>query len=124
MTMKTCLLVSDDPDDHIEFTEALYEISDRIVVLVVADAGRAAELVLSKRHIPDYFIVDLAVNGFTHDNFFSTLEADKDFEPMYIVAYGDYPDYENVKKHRISAFLERDSAYSDIKTFMRRVLRG
>jgi len=122
MTVRTCLLVSDDPDEHVEFTEALYEISDDIVVLVVSDAKRAADLVLSKRLIPDYFIVDLAVNGFTHNGFFTSLDDDPDFESMFVLAYGDYSDYEKVKSRHISAFLERDAAYSDIRTFMKRIM--
>jgi DNA-binding NtrC family response regulator len=124
MTVRTCLLVSDDPDDHAEIAEALYEIAEDIVVFVVSDATRAANLVLSKRHIPDYFIVDLAVNGFTHDSFFSSLETDSDFEAMFVLAYGDLSDYAKITTDRISAFMERDTAYSDVREFLRRVLEG
>lgn len=122
MSVRTCLLVSDDPDDHIEFTEALYEISDDIIVLIVPDPQRAADLVLSKRHVPDYLIVDLAMNGFSHDDFFATLHGDKDFRKIVILAYGDQTDYERVTTKGISAFLERDSTYSDLRTLLRKVV--
>jgi response regulator RpfG family c-di-GMP phosphodiesterase len=122
MGVRTCLLVSDDPDDHIEFTEALSEISDDIIVLIIPDVRRAADLVLSKRHIPDYLIVDLAMSGFSHDDFFSTLRSDKDFSEIVILAYGDQTDYERVTTKCISAFLERDSTYSDLRTLLRKVV--
>src|SRR5688572_12686059 len=102
MTIRTCLLVSDDPDDHVEITEALYEVADDVVVFVVSDAHRAASLVLSKRHIPDYLIIDLGVNGFTHDDFFSSLETDPHYKSMFILAYGDISDYEKITSGRIS----------------------
>ena len=124
MTVRTCLLVSDDPDDHVEFTEALYEIASDIVVLVVSDTGRAAELILSGRHVPDILIVDLAVNGFNHDDFFSSLAKDAGFASLTILAYGDAGEFEKIKSPRISAFMERDSAYSEIRGFLRKVLDG
>jgi DNA-binding NarL/FixJ family response regulator len=124
MTVKTCLLVSDDPDDQAEFTEALSEISEEIIAIVLADPKRAADLVLSKRHIPDYMIVDLSVDGISQDDFFSRLASDRDFEEMVVIAFGDDSEYEGVKSGKISAFLERDSAYSDMRKFLRRVIRG
>ena len=122
MSVRTCLLVSDDPDDHIEFTEALYGISDDVIVLIVPDPKRASDLVLSKRHIPDYLIVDLAMYGFSHDDFFATLQQDPDFGKIFILAYGDDADYENVKTKRFSAFLNRDATYSDLRTLLQKVL--
>ncbi|MGC1243319.1 MAG: hypothetical protein WA874_17135 [Chryseosolibacter sp.] len=123
MTVRTCLLVSDDPDDHVEFTEALFEISGDVIVLIVPDAKRAADLVLSKRHVPDFMIVDLApVNDFSHEDFFTTLHGDPDFEDMFILAYGDYSDYETVKTKYVSAFLERDTTYSDMRALLRKVV--
>lgn len=122
MTVRTCLLVSDDPDDHVEITEALYEVADDIVVFVVADARRAATLLQSKRHIPDYFIIDTAVNGFTHDDFFPSLKTDPQYKSMFILAYGDASDYEGMKSAGVSAFMERDTSYSEMKEFLRKVL--
>ena len=124
MPVKTCLLVSDDPDDQVEFTEALSEISADLIAIVLPDPKRAADLVFSKRHIPDYIIVDLSVNGFAHDDFFSRLASDHDFEDMVVIAFGDDSEYEEVKSGKVSAFLERDSAYTDIRKFLRRVIRG
>ena len=122
MTVRTCLLVSDDPDDHVEITEAIYEIADDIVVFVVSDARRAASLLLSKRHIPDYFIVDIGVNGFTHDHFFSSLKTDSEYKSMFVLAYGDASEFENLRLDGISAFMERDTSYSVIRDFLRKVI--
>lgn len=122
MSVRTCLLVSDDPDDHIEFTEALYEIADDVVVLIVPDSKRAAQLVLSKRHIPDYLIVDLAMDAFGRDDFLSTLQQDPDLRKIYVLAYGDDADYENVKTKPFSVFLNRDATYSDIRTLLQTIL--
>lgn len=123
MTVRTCLLVSPDPDDQVEFTEALYEISEDITVLVVPDPRKAADLVLSKRLIPDYIIIDLEING-GHDRFFEKLSKDPAFDKIFIIAYADFSEYEQDKSTRISAFLERDSSYSSIKTFLGKFVGG
>ena len=123
MIVKTCLLVSDDPDDQIEFTEALQGISDNIIVLSLPDPFRAADLVLSKRHIPDYMIVDMALNGFSHD-FFSRLEADDDFAKIFVLVYGDNADYEKLSSPRVSAFLGSDTGYADMRSMLRKYIAG
>lgn len=122
MTVRTCLLVSDDPDDYVEFAEGLYDIASDIVVIVVPDAQKAADLVLSKRHIPDYLFIDLSVNGFSHNEFFSVLDGDADFARVFLLAYGDVSDYERIKAPRLSAFLERDATYSDLRAFLKKLL--
>jgi hypothetical protein len=122
MSVRTCLLVSDDPDDHIEFMEALHGISDDVIVLIVPDPKRASDLVLSKRHIPDYLIVDLTMNGFSRDDFFAALHSDPDFRKIFIIGYGDDADDDNVKTKPYAAFLNKDSTYSDIRALFQKVL--
>ena len=64
MTLKTCLLVTDDADDHQAFTEAFNEISANTVVLIVLDSQKALELLKAKVHSPDYLFLDLSFQLF------------------------------------------------------------
>lgn len=123
MAVRTCLLVSDDPDDHVELTEAIYEVSEDVIVLLISDNHRASDLVLSKRHIPDFLMMDIAVNGFDHNNFFAHLEADPDFAHLSLIVYGDEGDFEHITSEKVVARLPRDLTYSKIKIFLREVMR-
>lgn len=124
MAVRICLLVSDDPDDHMEFSEALDEIDGDLVVLLISDGRKVPDLVLSKRLIPDYLFIDAGLNGYRWNEFFSKLEDDADFGKMFVLAYGDESDYPKIRSKRVSAFLERDSGYSDIRKFLGKVIKG
>lgn len=123
MTIRTCLLVTDDPDDHIEFSEALYEISSDTVLLAVTDPGKALTLVALKRLIPDYIIVDLGMSDFSADVFFDSLDEDPGLENIPLIAYGEFSDLEKVKTGRISAFLNNDSSYSGLRSLLVKIFK-
>ena len=123
MAVRTCLLVSDDPDDHAELTEAIYEVFEDVIVLLVSDNRRAADLILSKRHIPEFLMMDVAVNGFDHNNFFARLETDPDFAHLSLIVYGDDGDFEHITSEKVVARLTRDLTYSRLKMFLREVMK-
>ena len=124
MILRTCLLVTDDPDDQIDFTEALYEISSDTVLLAVTDPKKALTLLALRRLIPDYIIVDLAMSDFSADVFFSTIGDDPRLNDIPLIAYGEFSDLEKVKNGRISAFLNNDFTYSGLRNLLVKIVNS
>ena len=73
MLIRTSLLVTDDHDDHVAFSEALSEISAQTIVLVALDSVKALALVRSKKFIPDYFFLDLSMPGIKINSFLKVI---------------------------------------------------
>lgn len=121
MTARICLLISDDPDDHIEFTEALNEISNEIVLLTVADPEKAITLLARRLVNPEYIFLNLEMNDFTADDFLDAL-ASNGLEHIEIIAYGEYGDFDRLQAHRITAFLNSEMGYSDLTNFFAKLV--
>ena len=122
MVVQTCLLISDDPDDHVEFTEVLYDISSDIVVLVVMDPKKALDVLSLKLDLADYIIVDLTISGFSPTNFFNALDADPKLVTIPVIAYGEYSQLSEINNGRISAFLGHDLTYSRLRSLLLKAL--
>jgi CheY-like chemotaxis protein len=123
MVLRTFLLVSDDPDDQLEFSEALYEVSSDTVLINVAHAEKAMLFLDRKLCLPQYIILDLSVEGIHPDDFLTRLQSDPVLQHIPVIAYGDYSDFDRIKSGGISAFLNRDSSYSDLRVFLRRIVK-
>lgn len=123
MMFRTCLLVSDDPDDHAQFTEVVNEISNSVAVMALLDVDNAIKLLALKKHIPDYIIVDLSMNDFRID-FFRMLEEDPELSNIPLVAYGEFSEFAEIPGKRVSAFLENEFTYSRLKDVLAKLLRA
>jgi CheY-like chemotaxis protein len=123
MVLRTFLLVSDDPDDQLEFSEALYEVSSDTILINVAHAEKAMAFLDKKVCLPEYIILDLSVNGVDPNEFLTKLEKDPLLQRIPVIAYGDYSDFDKIKSNGISAFLNRDSSYSDLRVFLTRIVK-
>ena len=124
MIVRTCLLVSDDPDDHIEFSEALYEISDDLILVTVTHPAKAVELLALRQCLPAYIFLNLEMAQFNPDDFLMAVEANPDLEGTEIIAFGEYSDYEKLQTRRVSAFLNNQMNYTELKNFLQKVVRG
>lgn len=122
MIVRTCLLISDDPDDHIEFSEALYEVSDDTVLISVADLKRAADLLALKKCVPEFIFLNLGMGELNPDGFIKLLE-DPELLRVQVIAYGDSANAFTAKG-RISDFLESDVSYSELKSFLEKIMGG
>ena len=121
MVVKTCLLISDDPDDHIDFSEAINEISDEVVVVSVSDMRKAIDLLKLTKCIPDFVLLNLTIPEFDPDVFFGTLNDDPVFNHVRVIAFGETLP---VPSPRISAALGADISYSELKNALRNILRA
>lgn len=115
MIVKTCLLISDDPDDHIEFSEALNQISDECVMITVSDVRKAIDLLVHKKCLPDFVLLNLGIVDFSSDDFFDALDGDALLRKIRIIAYGDTVDSESVDLSRINRFIGIDLTFSELR---------
>lgn len=119
MSVKTCLLVTDDPDDHQAFSEALSEFSAQTVVLIVLDSDKALELMQSKRHIPDYIFVDLSMHGIRTDIFLQEIKSNPDIHSVPKVVYGAKSAFERIEDNQGLIFFRKDYEYSELRNFLK-----
>jgi DNA-binding NtrC family response regulator len=122
MTIKACLLVSDDPDDHFQFAEALQEISPAIVLLTVLNTQKALDIVRSKRFVPDYIFLDLTMMTEGYHEFFTASEDGKQMPKVKLIPYGDSSDGIAKEKFIRTAFIDKDFSYTELKDFLKRVI--
>lgn len=118
--LKTCLLVTDDPDDHQAFSEALSRISERTIVLIVLDSEKAMDLLTSKRHAPDYIFLDLSMHGIRINTFLKTLKSEPDLQSIPTVVYGDIISYNRIEDRTDLTFFNKEYEYSELRNFLSR----
>lgn len=124
MTLRTCLLLSDDPDDLVEFTEALQEASGNYVLMAVSSPDKAIQLLALKRFVPDLVIVDFTLGGFDSDLFFETMQNNAELSHMPVVGYGDSTNLSTRLHPRIRLFLDDDITYGGLRKVLSEVLNG
>lgn len=122
MIVRTCLLISDDPDDHVEFSEALYDISDDTILITVSDAHKAVDLLMLKKCIPEFLLLNLGTSGFIAKEFFSAIARDSTLSNIHIIAFGDTLDTQNIDKSRIKTFLDDGMSFSEIKKALKMII--
>lgn len=122
MNLEICLLVTDDPDDHQVFSEALSEISPGMVLVVVPDSEKALELLKAKKFIPDYIFLDLSMHGVRGYNFLKILKGDDDLKGIPAVVYGGDGELEDTRDVDIAAFFSKDYNYSELRRFLKDIL--
>lgn len=125
MTLKTCLLVTDDPDDHQAFSEAISEIAEDTIVLVVLDSQKAMELLKSKTHLPHYIFLDLSMHGIRINSFLNIIKGGEDLHVIRTIVYGEalnFDKIENENKEGLT-FFGKEYEYSELQKFLRTLFK-
>ena len=118
MTVKTCLLVTDDPDDHQAFSEAFAEISENAVVLIVLDSLKALALIKSQRHTPDYIFLDLSMHNIRINTFLNTIRSSSEMRDTPTVVYGDETSLIKIEPSDNIVFFNKHYEYSELREFL------
>lgn len=122
MNLKTCLLITDDPDDHQVFSEAMTEIIPNTIVLSVLSAENAWRLLSERKHVPDYIFVDLTTYGIDAAAFLNALKTDTVLKNIFTVVYGEDETLGNGKPDGFY-FFSKDYDYGELRSFLKRTLR-
>lgn len=118
MQLKTCLLVTDDPDDHQSFSEALAEISDNAILIVILDSKKASLLLREKKHIPDYIFVDLSMHGIHIHDFMNVVRLDSALNNIPVILYGEKDELLKVPNPDFASFFSKDYNYAELRKFL------
>ena len=122
MIVRTCLLISDDPDDHIEFSEALYEISTDTVLMTVSDVQKAVELLILRKCVPEYVFLNLGMADLNAAEFFSALSHDGILTNISIIAFGESTEANTLEMSRAVKFIDDGLSFSELKKELRKAL--
>ena len=123
MTARTCLLVSDDPDDQIEFDEALQEISSDIILVTVTDVSKAIDFLTLGQCVPAFVFLNVETDGFDPEDLLRTVAANPDLERIKFITYGEYGDHDKLPVTRITTFLNNEVNYTDLRNFLERLMK-
>ena len=121
MLLRTVLLISDDPDDHVQFTEVTNEIAADVAVVAILDSRKASHFLSAKPFIPDLIIVNLSMNELDGE-LFRRINTDGELTNTPLLVYGEFSEFAGVPSKRVSAFLENDFTYSRLRTLMQKIL--
>lgn len=121
MIVRICLLISDDPDDYVELSEALYEVTADVVLVAVADLKKAAELLAVTKCTPEYIFLNLSMTGADNMLFFNALSR-KELANTKVFAWGDARDLSDAARHRVFAFLDLNVSYVELKELLKNIL--
>lgn len=123
MPIKTCLLITDDPDDHLAFSEVLAEISSKTIVLVVLDSEKALGLVKSRKLIPDYIFLDISMPGIRINSFLNAIRGDDALCGTPYVVYGDKSEFKKIEDPADIVFFDKNYEYSGLRRFLKEFMR-
>jgi CheY-like chemotaxis protein len=118
MAIKTCLLVTDDPDDHQAFSEAFSEISANAIVLIVLDSEKALQLLKSGKYIPDHIFLDLSMHGIRINTFLKSINNDPAIRDIPTVVYGNQAAFLKIEYTDGLQFFNKEYDYSELKKFL------
>jgi ActR/RegA family two-component response regulator len=116
--IKTCLLVTDDPDDHQTFTEAIGKVSESSIVMIIVDSQKAEKLMASGTHIPDYLIIDLSMNGLEINAFLEGLRKDMRLKTIPVLTYGEPSEYADIDDRTSLSFFAKEYEYSQLQNVL------
>lgn len=84
----TTLLISDDLDDHLSFTEAFAKVLPSMVVVAVLSQDKAIELLSSRKLVPDYVFLDLTSPNSDVSALLASIRNNEDGKHISFTAYG------------------------------------
>lgn len=124
MKVMTCLLITDDPDDHQSFSEAFAEVSEETIVLIVLDSQKALEMLRAKKHSPDFIFLDLSMHGIRINTFLKFIKTeDKNLQNLPVVVYGDVTEFYKMEFASEVTFFNKEYEYSELRDFLKEFFR-
>jgi CheY-like chemotaxis protein len=124
MKVKTCLLITDDPDDHQAFSEAFAEVSEETIVLIVLDSQKALDMLRAKKHNPNFIFLDLSMHGIRINTFLKFIKTeDISLQKIPVVVYGDVTEFYKLEYVSEVTFFNKEYEYSELRDFLKELFR-
>jgi CheY-like chemotaxis protein len=119
--IRTCLLVTDDPDDQLEFSEALNGIAKDAVLIAVADSKKALSLIENKLLMPSFIFLDISMVRIKPNEFINRVTKLK-LRNTTLVVYGKKKKVGNIRLTKGEIFLDSGYTYPELQQFLYRLL--
>jgi len=119
MALKICLLVTDDPDDHQAFSEAISEIAEDTIVLIILDSQKTAKLLKSKTFVPHYIFLDLSMYNIRINSILSIIKDDAHLNTIQTIVYGEAQNFDKIQNRTELTFFNKEYEYSELQKFLR-----
>lgn len=110
--------MTDDPDDHQSFSEAIGKVSEDSIVVIVVDSEKARTLLTSATHIPNHLIIDLSMDGLDINVFLDTLRSNVKLARIPVLTYGEPSEYAGILDRRALVFFAKDYEYSKLQSIL------
>lgn len=120
MTLKICLLVSDDMDDHQAISEALGLISENTILLNIIDSQKAIQLLQQDDCQPDHLILDLSMHGIKVNSILKTVRQNNKNIKLPIVLFGTQQEYSLIDTNDDVIFYNKEFKFSELKTLLKK----
>ena len=125
---KVILIVDDDPDDIIFFSEAVAEL-DGSIECVAARGGEEAIQLLNghPKLVPDFIFLDLNMPRMNGKECLNHLKSDKELCAIPVIIYTTSKSTDDaVETTQMGAicFLTKPNKFSDLKTALQQILEG
>jgi hypothetical protein len=121
MPLKTCLLISGDPDDHEILSEALKELSDNIILIACRDGRHAQDLLFEGNITLDFLIIDVSIEGLNAEELLYKLKYIKKFHGIPTAFITEHePQILTDSSDRI--YFSRNNTYSSVKNILRQLI--
>lgn len=110
--------MTDDPDDHQTFTEAINRVATDTIVLIVVDSSKARKLLISQTHVPDYLLIDLSMDGLDIKDFLDAIRGNPLLTRIPILTYGSPSEYADIDDRMGLVFFAKDYEYSQLQAIL------
>lgn len=112
------MLITDDPDDHNEISEAIARISENIVVVIILDSDQAGRVLSAKAHVPDFLIIDLAMEGLNINAMLELIRSDAKLSRIPILTYGEPSQYAEIVDRQSLTFFAKEYEFSKLHSVL------
>lgn len=120
--IRTTLLISDDLDDHLSFTEAFQTVAPGMVVIAILSQEKALDLLRSRKLVPDYIFLDMTTPDSDLTKFLSSVKMIEDGKKFSVTVYGEDSDTPNRTISGVSKF-DKDYEFPQLINFFKTLLR-
>jgi CheY-like chemotaxis protein len=121
MIVKTCLLVTDDPDDHQVIAEAISDISESTILLNILDSQKALLLMKEGEYRPDYLMLDISMHGIKINSILKFIRTESPEPRIPVIIYGPLEPFLQIEDHHNLIFFNKEYEYAELKDFLRKI---
>ncbi len=120
MTPITCLLVTDDPDHQLQFSEALDEVTESVILLTVAKARQAFDLLDLGLLAPNFIFLDSTMENIDIADLIQAIKSKSALDETSLTVLTYRKEKEIIDNH--VTYFSPDYSYFELREFLRRLI--